>query len=201
VIPLQQWLRSQRINELQAGSRTERHPDGHRPIQLHHRGRCDLHERIVECHYACPVCLRRGPGTRVTGGDRGLERVRAKRAAELLGAFERGETAVDEELIPATAVLIEEQNGLPRRADSCPQTRRLDLHQRNEAPDLRLLREEPGQDTPETERLFAELRACPRVTAGRCIAFVEDEIDDLKHRREADGELGFNEGYAATGGD
>src|SRR5205809_1412515 len=182
MVTLQQWLRSQRINELQAGSRTERHPDGHRPIQLHHRRRCDLRERIVECHYACPVCLRRGPRTRVTGGDRGLERVRAKRAAELLGAFERGETAADEELIPATAVLIEEQNGLPRRADSCPQTRRLELDQRNEAPDLRLLREEPGQDTTATELPFAARRACSRATGGRCIAFLEDEIDDLEPR-------------------
>src|SRR5438034_7931599 len=110
MVTLQQWLRSQRINKLQAGSRTERHPDGHRPIQLHHRRRCDLRERIVECHNACPVCLRRGPGPRMTGGDCGLQRVRAKRAAELLSAFERGQTAADEELIPATAVLIDRKS-------------------------------------------------------------------------------------------
>src|SRR2546430_15653630 len=106
MVTLQQWLRSQRINELQPGSRTKRHPDGHRPIQLHPRRRCDLRERIVECHNACPVCLRRGPGTRMTGGDCGLGRVPAKRAAELLSAHECRQTAADEELTPATAALL-----------------------------------------------------------------------------------------------
>src|SRR2546422_11695283 len=107
MVTLQRWLRSQRINELQGGGRTKRLPDGHRPIQLHHRRRRDLRERVVECHNTRPIRLRRGPRPRVTGGNRGLKRVRAEGAAELLGAFERGETAADEELVPATAVLIE----------------------------------------------------------------------------------------------
>lgn len=59
----------------------------------------------------------------MTSGDRGLERVRSKRATELLGPFKRGETTADEELIPQGAVLIEEQDGLPRRADPRPQAR------------------------------------------------------------------------------
>ena len=67
-----------------------------------------------------PVRLRRRARSRVTGGDGGLERVRAMRAAELLGTLQRRETTTDEELIPERAVLIEEQDGLSRRANSRP---------------------------------------------------------------------------------
>jgi len=49
--------------------------------------------------------------SRVTGGDRGLQRIGAEPAAECLGALERRETTTDEELIPAGAVLIEQQDG------------------------------------------------------------------------------------------
>ena len=45
-------------------------------------------------------------------GDRGLQGVRAALAAELLGAIDRREAAPDEDLIPARAVLVEEQDGL-----------------------------------------------------------------------------------------
>src|SRR5437899_8539111 len=39
-------------------------------------------------------------------------------------------------------------------------------------------------------RVLAQRRAHPLVAGGRRVALVEDEIDDLEHRREARSELG-----------
>jgi len=79
------------------------------------------------------------------------------------------------------AVLIVEQDGLPGRADARPRARRLDLHQRNQAVDLGLLRRKLGQDTAETERFFTKGGPHPVVTGGRCVALIENEIDDREH--------------------
>ena len=81
-------------------------------------------------------------------GDRRLQRVRAQRATEALRALERGEAAADQQPVPARAVLVREEDRLPRRPDPRPQPRRLDLHQGNEAVDLRLPRCELGEDPP-----------------------------------------------------
>jgi hypothetical protein len=81
----------------------------------------------------------------VTGGDRGLERIPPEGAAQLLSTVKSGEAATDQELIPAGAVLVEEQDGLSSQAGSGPRARRLDLHQRDQAVDLRLPRDELGQ--------------------------------------------------------
>ena len=126
----------------------------------------------------------------MTGGNRGLERVRASRPAERFGTLERRETTTDEELIPERAVLVEEQDRLSRRADARPRARRLDLHQRDQAVDLGLVRSELGQDAPETQRILAERRPHPVVTGRRRVALVEDEVDDLEHRRQTGGKLG-----------
>ena len=56
--------------------------------------------------------------------------------------------------------------------------------------DLGLLRSKLGQDAAETQRILAERRPHPVVAGGRRVAFVEDEVDDLEHRRQAGGELG-----------
>ena len=126
----------------------------------------------------------------MTRRNRGLQCVRATLAAELLAALQRCETTMDEELIPAPAVLIEQQDWFSRRADSRVRARCLDLHQRNEAVHLRLLRHELGQDAAETERIFAELRSHPVVTGSRRVALVEDEVENFEHGRQAGGELG-----------
>ncbi len=68
--------------------------------------------------------------------------------------------------------------------------RRLDLHHRDEAVDLRLHGHKLGQDTAETERILAERGPHPMVAGGRRVAFVEHEVDDLEHRRQTGGELG-----------
>ena len=56
-----------------------------------------------------------------------------------LGALERRQAAADQQLVPARAVLVEQQDRLARRADARARARRLDLHQRDQAVDLGLL--------------------------------------------------------------
>src|SRR5204863_4819202 len=105
-------------------------------------------------------------------------------------ALERRETATDEDLVPERPVLIEQQHGLARWPEPRPRARRLDLHERDQAVDLRLRRHEPGQDAAEAKRVLAEGGSHPVVTGGRRVALVEDEVDDLEHGRQAGGELG-----------
>src|SRR5439155_512472 len=161
VVALERRLRPQPVHELEARGGTESHRDRHRTIQLHDGGWRELGERIVERRDARPVRLRGGTRSRVAGGDRGLQRVRAERAAELLGPLECGETTMDEDVIPARAVLIEEQDGLSRRADARARARGLDLHQRDEA--VRLRREAPEQAERERD---AGLGRKNRMTGG-----------------------------------
>src|SRR2546428_8790771 len=185
----EQGLRGERVDERQPFRRAEGHRHRDRAVQLDDGGGRDVGERIVERRDARPVGLRRGARARVTGGDCGLERVRPEPAAELLGALERGQTAAHEQVIPARAVLIEEQDRLSRRADPRTRARGLDLHERDQAVDLGLLRHELGENAAETQRLVAESGPHPVLARGRRVAFVEDEVDDLEHRRETRGKL------------
>ena len=66
----------------------------------------------------------------------------------------------------------------------------MDLHERDQAVNLRLARNELGQDTPETQGIFAEGRAQP-VLAGRGgVALVKDQVDDFQYGRQTNGKIG-----------
>ena len=55
---------------------------------------------------------------------------------------------------------------------------------------LRLARNELGQDTPETQGIFREGRAQP-VLAGRGgVALVKDKVDDFQYGRQTNGKIG-----------
>src|SRR3954463_14269344 len=95
-------------------------------------------ELLIQRRDPCPVRLLRGARPRVAGGDGGLECVGASGAAELPGPFERRETPADEQLIPACTVLVEQKDGLSRRADAGPGARGLDLQKGDQAVDLGL---------------------------------------------------------------
>src|SRR6266567_1684868 len=169
----------ERIDERQPLRRTEGHRHRDRAIQLDDGGGRELGERIVERRDARPVRLRRGARSRVAGGDRGLECIGTEPAAELLGALERGQTAAHEQVIPARAVLIGEQDRLSRRADPRERARRLYLHERDQAVNFRFLRNELGHDASEAQRLLAEGGPHPVLARGRRVAFVENEVNDL----------------------
>src|SRR5258707_14944333 len=75
------------------------------------------------------------------------------------------------------------------RTHARPRARRLDLHERDQAVNLRLLRSELRQDAPETQRVLAECRPHPVVAGGRRVTFVKDEVDDFEHRGQTGGQL------------
>src|SRR5260370_16521054 len=56
--------------------------------------------------------------------------------------------------------------------------------------DLRIVWNELGQNTPETQRIFAEGRAHPVLAGGGRVAFVEDQIDHLQHGGQTGGKIG-----------
>src|SRR5258705_8397664 len=66
----------------------------------------------------------------------------------------------------------------------------MDLHQRHETMDFGLLGHEAGENPAEAERVLTELGAHPVVAGSGRVSLVEDEIDDLKDRRESRGEFG-----------
>src|SRR6266516_1739541 len=104
VVTLQRRVRGERVDELQARGRAERHRERDRAVQLHDGGWRELGERLVERRDARPVRLLGGPCPPVTGGDRGLQRIRAERAPEGLGPLQRGQTAADEQLVPSATI-------------------------------------------------------------------------------------------------
>ena len=118
------------LMELQASRSAARRTPGGTPVLLLDRDRArwdrllvtrglaaleraeSLGELAVELRDAMPVRLGGGAGARVTRRDRRLQRVRAADLAQRLGARQRRETAVDEQLVPPRPVLIEQQHRL-----------------------------------------------------------------------------------------
>ena len=122
-----------------------------------------LDEPVVQGNDPGPVRLlhRWRPG--VAGRDLGLQRVRTERALQRLRASQRGETASDEQLVPAGAVLVREEDGLAGRTEACASARGVNLHQRYEAVDLGLAGDELGEDASQPQRVLAKLRPDPVV--------------------------------------
>ena len=156
-------------------------------IELDDRRGLALCERCVERGNALPVGLFAGARPRMAGGDGGLQGVGAGRGAELLGTIECSKAAANEQLIPAAAVLIEQQDGLARRAEARSGTRGLNFHQRDQTVDLRLGGREAGEDAAEAQCIFAQRGTQPVFAGGGGVALVEDEIDDFEHGRQARG--------------
>ena len=125
----------------------------------------------------------------VTCCDGGLKSIRAERATEPFGTLERGEAATDENLVPKRAVLIEKQNGFSRGTDSSASSRSLNLHQRDQAVDLWLVRNKSCKNSAQAQRIFAQRGAHPVLTSGSGIAFVEDEVDHFENGRQTRGEI------------
>src|SRR2546426_1351455 len=156
MVARERGLGGQRSDDLETGGRTQGHGVCHRAIELHDGGLRELSEGIVQRRDARPVGRFRSAGSRMTGGDSPLQRVGTQGAGELLGALERREAATHEELVPARPILVEQQNRLTRRTDPCLEPRRLNLHERDEAVDLRVLGRQLGQDAAEPARILAQ---------------------------------------------
>ena len=65
------------------------------------------------------------------------------------------------------------------------ETRRLELHECEQAPDLGLVRRQAGEDAAQPLRLGAQRRADQVIAPGSSVALIEDQVDDLEHRDEA----------------
>ena len=76
---LQTGLAEQGVDDREARGGTERHRDSDGPVQGHHRCGQDPREGVIERGDARPVGLVRPRRTRMTGGDRRLDAVRAGR--------------------------------------------------------------------------------------------------------------------------
>src|SRR6266508_5850022 len=100
-------------------------------------------------------------------------------------SVESGKTSCHEDVVPPRAVLVVQQYRLTPRPDARPRSRRLELHERDEAVNLRFLRHQSGQDAAKAKRLLQELGPHPRVARRRRIALVEDEVDRLENRSES----------------
>ena len=112
-----------------------------------------------------------------------------KHPPEGFDPLQRREAAPQEQLVPASPVLIEQQHRLAVGAGPGPQAGGLDLHQRHQAVHLRLGGDQFRQDAAEAERVFAQCRTHPVVAGGGGVALVEDEIDHLEHRGQPWGEV------------
>jgi hypothetical protein len=99
---------SERVNEYEAGLRTISHGDSHGAVQLDDRGWDEPDELRVQINDAGPVGLRWRAGPGVAGSDLSLQQVGAAGGVDFMSAFDCRESAVDEELVPVGAVLIEE---------------------------------------------------------------------------------------------
>ena len=94
---------------------------------------------------------------------------------------------MNEKLVPLSTILRQEQDGLSRRAHTSVGARGLNFHQRHKAVNFGFAWSKFSQDASEAERVVAKRRPQPVVTGGRGIAFIENQIDHFKHRRESSG--------------
>ena len=88
------------------------HADGDGAIELDYRRLSQLNEGIVKSNNAFPVRFLRRVCSRMAGGDRGLQRVGAQRLNQGFSMRERSKTPADQELVPACAILVQQEHGL-----------------------------------------------------------------------------------------
>src|SRR5579863_6975862 len=176
VIALQRRLIGERIDDLEAGSGAERHPDGHGAIEFNNRRRSKVSQRIIERGDALPVCFGCDARARMARGYRGLRGVGPERRSGAFGSFECSEAAANEPLIPLRPILIEQEHRFAGGVHARPHTRSLDFHQCDESVNLGFERHHFGENAPEANRFLHERRPQHIVTRTRRIAFVEDEI-------------------------
>src|SRR5579871_2391826 len=127
-----------------------------------------------------PVGVRGDLGACMTGRDGGLQRVATEWLLQRLRPLKGGLPAMQEQLIPAGTVLIQQQNRLALGTCARRQTRGVELHERQQAMNLSLTRHELRENAPEPQRLLTQLGTHPVLSLRGCIAGVEDEVDHLE---------------------
>jgi hypothetical protein len=173
--------------------RAVRHCDGDGAVELDDRGRVEPAEGVVEPDDAAPVGVGGGGRPGVTGGELGLEGVRAWLVASASRARLRlgqgGQAVGDEQPVPARAILLEQRDRRAARAGPGGDAGRLDLHQRDQPVRLRLCRCQRREHPAQAHRLVAQLRPIPGLPRRRRVALVEDQVHDLEDGAEPVGQL------------
>ena len=115
-------------------------------------------------------------------GDRGLKRVRAPVAAERVSSIERGQATADEELIPQRGFCSKStmalQRDRPARAPATPES-----PSARSGRGLQVLRASSARIRPSRNTSLQSPAASVR-RGSRRVPFVEEEIEDSKHRRQ-----------------
>jgi hypothetical protein len=88
---------------------------------------------------------------------------------------------MNQQLVPFAAVLIKEQNWLSGWANSRFSTRRLDLHESDQAVYLGFARSKFRQNASEANRFFAQRWSNPAVARSSGITFIENQVNNLEH--------------------
>ncbi len=119
--------------------------------------------------------------------DRGLDLV-GPRPADLEGAAQKHLPFADPDAIPARSILVVEQDQLT----PCPHpgfaASVVEQHQREQPEHLRLRGNQLVDDACQADGLGAQLTSNERVTRGRRIALIEDQVEHMEHPVEALGE-------------
>ncbi len=118
----------------------------------------------------------------MAGRDGRLERVGAAAATEFPGPRQGGQAPVDQQPVPAGAVLVQQEDRLAGRPAAGGEPGGLDLHQRDQPVHLGLGRGELGQHAAQAQGLVTEGGARPFLARRGRVALVEDEIDHLQDR-------------------
>ena len=100
---------------------------------------------------------------------------------------ERG-ALLDPGAVPATPILVVEEDELAVGADAGLAARIVQEHQGQQAERLGLVRHQPDQDAAEPDRLRAQLAPDERLARRRVVALVEDQVQDLQDPVEALGQ-------------
>ena len=171
--------------ETRLGTLGHRHRDG--AVELDDRGRLEGGQLPVEHRDLPPVGGGRVGRARVQRGDRGLEQERAG-LAHAQPPHEDRAALGDLLAVPERAVLLLERHEVALRAGTGGAAGVVEQHEREQAEDLGFIGHQLGEQTAEADRLAAEVPPHEGVACGGGVALVEDEVDDLQHRREALGQ-------------
>ena len=93
----------------------------------------------------------------------------------------------DPPAIPQRAVLIVEQHELAVFVDACGTARVVQQHQREQARDLGVVGHQAVQQSPQADRLGAQLAAHQPIAGGGEPALVEDQVQDREHAGQQSG--------------
>ena len=137
-------------------------------------------ERAIEREDLRPVGVLEGRRLGVARRDRRLQPVGAG-PAEPPRLLEECAGLGDGRVIPTGPVLVAEEHECPAAAETGVAPRLVQLHERQQRDDLGLLRQQPGDETAEPERVGAQVSAGRAIGTAAQVALVEHDVERREH--------------------